>query len=117
MSKRSRIAATLASIALAVSPALAQQPAPPPAGKGGDGSLELKQIAPVPPRPPIVRPEPQSKEAIGEAQKSVEELERQQREERLLRQSKPAPPARPDLEESVRGGIQSREVQKALPKQ
>jgi hypothetical protein len=108
------MATTLVSIALFAAPGLAQQPAPPAPPSGGE-SLELKQKAPVPPRLPIIRPEPQSKEAMGEAGKSVEELQRQQRDEQRLRESMPRPPARPDLDESVRSGIQGRQLQKALP--
>ena len=113
---RAPMAVMLVSTVLLASPGLAQQTSPPSTRSGGDESLELKQIAPpVPPRPPIVRPAPQSKDAIGDADKSVRELQRQQRDEQRLREAKPSPPSRPDLDESVRGGIQSRELQKALP--
>jgi hypothetical protein len=115
MIRRSGVAAVLVSIPLFAAPGFAQQPASPPDKTGSEESLELKQTAPVPPRLPVIRPEPQSKEAIGEAGKSVEELQRQQRDEQRLREAQPRPPSRPDLDESVRSGIQGREIQKALP--
>ena len=91
--------------------AVAQQ-ALPPQQKGG--VLELKQEI-TPTRPPIIRPTPQSDEAIGEAKRSVEQLEKQQRQEHLLRETAPAPPRRPDLDEAVTSGIQQKAIEKALP--
>lgn len=103
-------AALLVSILTLAAPGLAQQPPAP--GKSGEESLELRHGEK---ERPVVKPAPQSEGAVGEAQKAVEELERKQREQRLLRESKPQPSRRPDLEESVTGGIQTRELQKERP--
>jgi hypothetical protein len=75
--------------------------APVPAqNKSGSLDLEYK------PRPPALRPVPRQKIEEDTTQ-AVREIDRQ-RTERILRESQPAPPRRPDLDRDVTQGIQSR---------
>ncbi len=88
--------------------AFAQQASPP---TDESATLELRHKG-----APIVAPPALSPEAIGEAQKSVEDVERAERQERLLRETKPSPPRRPDLDYDVKSGIQGEAIQKVLPR-
>ena len=86
---------------------LAQQ-ASPPSEQGG--TLELRHKG-----PPVIAPAPQSPEAVGEAERDVKDLERRQRDEQLLRETRPSPPRRPDLDYDVKSGIQQKAIDRAAP--
>ncbi len=97
----------LGAILIAPVCAFAEQASPP---KEEGESLELRHKG-----PPIVAPTPQSPEAIREAEESVEELDRTRRQEQRLRETRPSPPRRPDLDYDVKSGIQQKAIERALP--
>jgi hypothetical protein len=64
----------------------------------------------------IVQPRPAPEVLQRDADRAVDELAAQRRLEETLRDSNPSLPRRPDLTEPVSGGIQTREINKALPR-
>jgi hypothetical protein len=102
-----RLVATLA-FTLLVAPvwALAQD-APTP-----DPDLQLKREH----KRIIVQPRPSPEVLQRDADRAVDELAAQRRLEKTLRDSNPSSSRRPDLGEPVQGGIQTRELNKALPR-
>jgi hypothetical protein len=63
----------------------------------------------------IVQPKPEAEAAAADAEAATRTLERQRRLEELIEEPM-QPPRRPDLDESVVGGIQSRGIQSVKPK-
>ena len=64
----------------------------------------------------IVRPPAQSDAAVREAEGASAELERAQRDRRLIREQTQQLPRRPDLGADVSGGIQQRNLPRSLPR-
>ena len=78
--------------------------------------------APVPaqeitrPDRPIVYPAPGPKEAMSDAERQVEDLQANRREQQLLDEATPSAQERPDLGYDVRTRIQQGAIQRALPR-
>ena len=62
----------------------------------------------------IVQPRPSPEVLQRDADQAVDEFAARRRLDETLRDSNPSLPRRPDLGEPVRGGIQTREINKAL---
>ena len=90
---------------LGLSPASAQEARPGAAPE----PLELTREA-KPPRP-IVRPERDRTQAVGDAAKDAAEYEQRQRDDALVREQA-RPPRRPDLGYDVTSGIQQRNLRR-----
>ena len=74
--------------------------------------LELRRARETTPGRPIVHPEPQRDEAVGEAERASAEYERTQRGEALMREPSRPATRRPDLGYDVYSGIQQRNIQR-----
>ena len=75
----------------------------------GDLQMELER------RRIIVGPKPSGEEAARDVEHARRAVEQQRQTEQLLKGTT-GPPRRPELDESVAGGIQSGNIQRALPK-
>lgn len=62
----------------------------------------------------IVQPRPSPEVLQRDADQAVDEFAAQRRRDETLRDNNPSLPRRPDLTEPVQGGIQTREINKAL---
>ena len=91
-------------------PSIARAQTTPPAQ--GTIPLEQRHEQPSAPRRPIVRPDGQRDQAVGEAERDAAEYERTQRGDSLVREQSRPMPRRPDLGYDVYSGIQQRNIQR-----
>ena len=101
-----RLVASLAFTVLFVPPGALAQDAPTP-----DPDLQLKREH----KRIIVQPRPSPEVLQRDADRAVDELAAQRRLQETLRDGNPSS-RRPDLGEPVQGGIQTRELNRALPR-
>ena len=81
---------------------------------GEEPSPQLKLELTLARKPPVIHPRPDPKTAEQDAEQAIAEVETRKRDERLMRETAPAAPRRPDLHYDVLSGIQSRGLQDAL---
>jgi hypothetical protein len=110
---RGTIAALLVLLALPVAADAQMAPAP------GQMPLEIRKGESPPESKlgrPVVPPEPQSEDAVRDAERGAADLERVDRDRRALREQAPPLPRRPDLGYDVQSGIQQKNLRRALPR-
>ena len=96
-------------IALMLLPAAAcAQSAPPPSDADLQQRIRQKTI--------IVQPRPSPEAATRDANEAVDELAARQRRDATLPELNPPMPRRPDLNENVTGGIQTRNLNSIRPR-